>query len=89
MNTLEQAKALLNCIDAGHHDHNTLSQAVEVLRKMVDGVESQGPVYQISLADGPTSTAWIDCSEADYNSARLMTDFKCRQLYAAAAQEGK
>lgn len=44
--------------------------------------EKQEPVYQISLTSGATSTAWIDCNEADYNSARLMPkDYRTRKLY--------
>lgn len=40
------------------------------------------PVYQVSMKSGPANTAWVDCDEGTYNSARLLpSEYAVRKLY--------
>ena len=61
-------------------------EVVAALRaSMAEGHAAQ-VVYQISLKNGPASSAWIDVDEAAYNSAKLYGEYKCRCLYTAPPQ---
>jgi hypothetical protein len=51
-----------------------------------EGLAEAQVVYQISLKNGPASSAWIDVDEAAYNSAKLYGEYKCRCLYTAPPQ---
>lgn len=51
-----------------------------------DGLVGAQVVYQISMKNGATSSAWIDVDEAAYNSAKVYGEYKCRCLYTAPPQ---
>lgn len=46
-----------------------------------EGLAEAQVVYQISLKDGPASSAWVDVDEPTYKSAQLDSEYKCRILY--------
>jgi hypothetical protein len=51
-----------------------------------EGLVDAQVVYQISMKNGATSSAWIDVDEAAYNSAKVYGEYKCRCLYTAPPQ---
>lgn len=51
--------------------------------RLAEAERQQEPIYQISMASGAATTAWIDVTKEVYDDARLYPEYRRRCLYAA------